>query len=117
MHGKWIRINDQTPDNITYESWKKDGTGIGYTLNKKDTVFMELLTIENINDTLFLKVTGVNESPTLFKFTTLTDSLFICENDRNEFPKKIKYWKHQNYLNAEVSDNTIKINFKFKRLK
>ncbi|CAM1347733.1 MULTISPECIES: DUF6265 family protein [Tenacibaculum] len=113
--GKWQRINDK-PNQITYENWNSSYKGSGFTLKKGDTIFKEILTIETINDTLHLKVTGVNNKPTLFKFIQQTDSSFICENKLNEFPKKIKYWKNNSNLHAQVSNDSFKIDFTFKKL-
>lgn len=73
------------------------------------------MSIVSINDTLFLKAEGVNETPTLFKFTQQTDTSFICENPKNEFPKKILYYKDNNQLKAEVSSEDFKIDFVFER--
>ena len=113
--GSWERLNNK-PNHLTYEMWHSDFKGIGYTLKDKDTVFKEILAIESINDTLFLKVTGVNELPTLFKFISQTDTSFTCENKQNKFPKKIAYWKHHKKLHAQVSNEDFKIDFSFKSL-
>lgn len=99
--GKWTRLND-TQEKKTYEIWNSDFKGMGYTIKEKDTVFKEILSVVSIQDTLFLKVVGVNEKPTLFKFISQTDSSFVCENSNNEFPKKIQYWKVNDTLKARV---------------
>lgn len=89
--GKWIRTN--ADDSIkTYENWRMDFTGFGLSLKGKDTTFFEQLRVLEKNDSLFLEVSGVNEIPTLFQFTEQTETFFVCENLRNEFPKKIKYY-------------------------
>ncbi|WP_431164464.1 hypothetical protein [Tenacibaculum halocynthiae] len=113
--GKWQRINDK-PNQITYENWNSNYKGSGFTLKKGDTIFKETLSIETINDTLYLKVTGVNKHPTLFKFIQQTDSSFVCENQLNDFPKKIRYWRNNTNLNALVSNDNFKIDFTFKKL-
>lgn len=111
--GDWIRTNNKK-GSITYEFWKSDFTGLGFTLKDKDTTFKEILSIVNVKDTLFLKVEGVNEESTFFKFTHQTDTSFICENAKNEFPKKITYYKENNLLKAQVSSEDFKIDFIFK---
>ena len=116
LHGKWERVNNK-PNKQTFEFWSKDLTGLGFTLQKKDTVFKEKMHIVNLKDTLYLKVEGVNEQPTFFKFTNQTDSSFVCENSKNDFPKKIKYYLEYNYLKAEVSNDNVSIDFVFKRIK
>ncbi|WP_157663311.1 hypothetical protein [Polaribacter sp. SA4-12] len=112
--GNWIRVNDKEGV-ITYEMWNSSLKGLGYTLKEKDTTFKETLSIVTIKDTLFLKVEAVNENPTLFKFTQQTDSSFVCENEKNEFPKKIKYYLENDQLKAIVSSDDFKIDFIFER--
>ena len=114
MQGKWIRLGDK-PGKITYEIWKNKN-GLGFTLQEKDTVFKEIMSIVNIKDTLFLKVVGVNENPTLFKFTHQTDTSFVSENPKNEFPQKIYYYLENKQLKAEVSNSDFKIDFVFEKL-
>ena len=113
--GNWIRTNDA--DSLkTYETWRKDFSGIGLTLKGRDTTFFEKMEIVSKNDSLFLKVSGVNETPTLFKFTSQTDTSFVCENPKNEFPKKIKYYLENQQLKAVVSSDGFSIDFAFKKL-
>ena len=110
--GYWNRVNDQ-PEKKTFEIWRSDFTGIGYTMQGKDTTFVEILSIEEINDTLYYKVVGVNENPTLFKFTEQTETSFTCENPENEFPKKIQYSLENNQLKAVISAGEDAIEFVF----
>ncbi|WP_298884607.1 hypothetical protein [uncultured Polaribacter sp.] len=112
--GDWVRINDKK-GSTTYEKWDANLKGIGYTLTEKDTTFKEILSIINLKDSLYLKVEGVNEKPTLFKFTHVTDTSFICENKQNDFPKKINYFLKNNQLNAIVSADDFKIEFVFNK--
>lgn len=112
--GDWIRINDK-PDQVTYEIWKEDFTGLGITLKEKDTTFKEILSIVSINDTLTLKVEGVNETPTLFQFTSQTDTSLVAENPTHDFPTKIKYWLENKQLKAHVSNNQFGIDFIFEK--
>jgi len=113
--GSWERINDET-GKTTIENWKSDFTGIGYTLKDTDTVFKEILNIVELNDTLHLKVTGVNEKPTLFKITSQTDTSFVAENPTHDFPTKINYWLENEQLKAHVSNNEFGIEFVFKKV-
>jgi hypothetical protein len=66
---------------------------------------------------LYLQVIGVNENPTLFKFTQQTDSSFICENKLNDFPSKINYFLKNKKLNAIISNKETKIEFVFEQQK
>ncbi len=112
LFGKWERINSK-PNKVTYEFWDHDFKGIGFTLKGKDTTFKEILSIVSIQDTLFYKVVGVNPKPTLFKFTSQTKTSFICENPKNEFPKKIEYKLENDTLKARVSNPDFGIDFLF----
>ena len=111
-----IRVNNK--DRLTtYETWQKDFSGIGLTLKGKDTTFFEKMEIINVNNALILEVSGVNETPTLFKFTHQSDTSFVCENPENEFPKKIKYWIDNELLKATISNADFKIEFIFEKAK
>lgn len=110
--GNWQRVNDK-PNEKTFEHWKGDLTGNGYTLSENKRIFEENLRIITRKDTLYLEVTGVNQTATLFQFTSQTDSSFVCENPKNEFPKKIKYWLEKDTLRALVSSKDFNIDFNF----
>ncbi len=112
--GSWCRVNDK-PNRKTFEIWDANFKGFGYTLKEKDTVFKEHMEIVLKRNVLFLKVEGVNEVPTFFKFTSQTYTSFVCENPKNEFPKKIKYYLENDFLKAEVSNPDYKIDFVFKK--
>ena len=114
--GSWERINDENNSN-TFENWKSDFTGIGYTLKESDTVFKEIMSIVSLNDTLRLKVEGVNEQPVFFKFTSQTDTSFVAENPTHDFPTKINYWLENEQLKASVSNKEFSIEFIFEKLK
>ncbi len=113
--GNWIRLND-TEGNKTYETWKNDFTGMGLTIKNGETVFNEQMSILEINDTLHLKVSNVNETPTYFKFTSQTDTSFVCENPKNEFPKKIHYFIENKQLKAIISTDDFRIDFVFEKI-
>ncbi len=114
--GEWKRLNDK-PGSQTYEMWNTNLVGMGYTIKDKKRSFQEILSIISIKDTLYLEVKGVNEKPTLFKFTNQTDTSFVCENPENEFPKKIKYILDNKQLKASVSDDDFRIDFIFEPTK
>jgi hypothetical protein len=84
-------------------------------LKNNDTIFKEILSITSINDTLTLKVEGVNESATLFKITNQTDTSFVAENPTHDFPTKIKYWLENKQLKAHVSNKEFGIDFVFEK--
>lgn len=113
--GHWKRLNDK-PEHQTYETWNTNFTGFGYTKKGNNTTFSEQMRILNKKDTLYLEVTGVNEQPTLFRFTAQTDTSFVCENLQNEFPKTIHYFIENQQLNAVVSNDDFRIDFVFDKI-
>lgn len=113
--GEWKRLDDK-PGNQTYEMWNTNLVGMGYTITAGKRSFQETLAIITIKDTLYLEVSGINEKPTLFKFTEQTESSFVCENPLNEFPKKIKYFLDDKQLKAIVSADDFRIDFIFDRV-
>ncbi len=110
--GKWERVNEK-PGKSTFDFWNKDLTAIGFTLKESDTIFKEIMSIVTIKDTLHLKIEGVNEKPTLFKFTQQTDTSFVCENQENEFPKKIHYFLDKQQLKCKISNEEFYVDFVF----
>ncbi len=100
----WVRENDTKGQN-TFENWTKFSTneyrGNGFTLKN--------------NKNWKLEVVGVNPQSTYFNFTSQTQTGFICENKKNDFPKKISYNYVKGKLIAEISDESRKIQFNFKR--
>ena len=117
--GNWTRTNDKI-GRQTFESWQKIDSdnyiGLGYTLENSDTIFKENLRIIRINNIWKLEVRGVNLEMTPFYFTKQTDTSFICENQANEFPKKIEYSISKNILRAIISDDNSEIPFIFEKL-
>lgn len=120
LKGKWQRIND-APGKTTYESWhpSHDGKwiGLGYTMHESDTVFKENLSIYYDNNSWNLKVTGVNDDPTIFKIIELTEQSFKAVNPKNEFPKEIYYQLSTDTLKAYVKADSMKIDFIFSKIK
>lgn len=113
--GSWKRTND-TPGNETFESWNANFQGTGYTFKNGAKTFSEVLEILSKNDSLYLKVSGVNEKPTLFKFISQTDSSFVCENKKNDFPKRITYMKDGKQLKAIIANDEFRMDFIFDRI-
>ncbi|MBU3010627.1 hypothetical protein KO506_04390 [Polaribacter vadi] len=113
--GEWKRLNDK-PGSQTYEIWNTNLVGMGYTMKGKTRSFQEILSIITIKDTLYLEVKGVNEKPTLFKFIEQTDTSFVSENPKNEFPNRIKYILDNKQLKASVSSDDFRIDFIFDKV-
>ena len=55
------------------------------------------------------------KTPTFFKFTQQTGTSFVCENPKNEFPKKIKYYLQNAQLKAIISTDDFRIHFVFEK--
>ena len=117
--GNWERTNDEAGQK-TFENWRKDSAeiyiGEGFTLAENDTIFIEDLKIMKIDDIWNFEVTGVNESPTYFKFINDTENSFTCENKLNDFPKTIMYSFDNNMLTVIISDDSNKIIFSFVKI-
>ncbi|NOQ27051.1 MAG: hypothetical protein GQ564_16945 [Bacteroidales bacterium] len=118
--GRWHRINEK--DGMeTYEIWNKINNtkyvAIGFTLQNSDTIWKENIKLIKSDEDWNFEVIGKGESnPTIFKLTEIDKESFTCENEMNEFPKKIKYFKNENNITAVISGGEMKIPFEFERL-
>ena len=91
--------------------------GIGFTLQNNDTIWKENIKLIKSNEDWNFEVAGKGEtSPTIFKLTNIDNDSFTCENELNEFPKKIKYFKNENKIIAVISGGEMKVLFEFERL-
>ena len=117
--GDWERTNEPE-GNHTFEHWKViDSTslvGHGYTLQGKDTVFNERMTLHKQNDIWMLSIVGPNETPTLFKVTSQKTNSFTAQNPENEFPKEIKYFYFDDVLTAKISAEKTEVSFIYWRI-
>lgn len=114
--GKWIRTNNKET-NKTYEAWNSNFKGLGFTLLEKDTTFVENMRIISNKENLYLQITGIGETPTFFAFTQQSDNSFTVENNKNQFPKKIKYTLEKDTLKTVISNNDFSVDFKFVKVK
>lgn len=105
--GDWRRINDAEGEQ-TFEYWEADVSGgligKGFTISAGDTVFMEHLSLENIEGVMNYVVRNVNPEPTAFSCVWLDDSSFVCNNELNPFPKNISYSLQGDTLVAIIDD-------------
>lgn len=117
--GRWERTNSDEGKK-TYESWTKSSineyNGKGFTIQNEDTIFKEELRIIKINEIWNYEVSGVHENPILFHFTSQSENSFVCENEKNEFPKKIEYSIAGNKLTAKISDGETVVLFIFEKI-
>jgi hypothetical protein len=115
--GNWERINEKEGKQ-TYENWVKlnDGAyrGIGFTIKDNDTVWQESIWLNKASETWNFEVKGKSDPmPTVFMVTAIEEGSFICENEENEFPKKIRYSKGENGIVAAISGGDMEILFEF----
>ena len=118
--GNWHRINEKDGKE-TYEIWnKKTNTeyiGVGFTLQNNDTIWKEDIKLIKSDDDWNFVVAGKGKTnPTIFKLTMIENESFTCNNELNEFPKKIKYSKNENKIIAVISGGEAKVLFEFERL-
>lgn len=118
--GKWERTNEKE-GTLTIELWSKltdsEYAGFGATLQDGDTLWYENIKLVKSNNLWNFEVTGQGESsPTVFQLTGIEKGRFTSENDQNEFPKKIEYFRSGNGLKALISGGEMEIKFDFKRI-
>ncbi|MFZ1805578.1 MAG: DUF6265 family protein [Cyclobacteriaceae bacterium] len=117
LKGHWERINIKE-GRSAHERWEvvndQELKGWGVSFRGMDTSFMEVLRIVEKDDTLYY-VADVpeNPDPVFFKFTSLTENGFICENQEHDFPKKIEYQLQGDTLKAITSADGKELVFEF----
>lgn len=116
--GDWTRTNGKT-ELTTTESWEKLSDSIykGHGISKKngETIFREDLRLVKKDDNWIYEVVGVNVDTTNFIITSFSSKSFSAENLKNPFPKQIDYKYENGKLVAEISDDSKKIVFEFRR--
>lgn len=119
LQGHWKRINEEEGKE-TNEIWKKKNDlefyGLGFTMKNNDTIWMENIKLVRKDAGWNFEVTGKGDTiPTIFNLTKIGKESFISENDQNEFPKKIHYYKNGEKLTAIISGGGMEIPFEFER--
>ena len=115
--GSWKRVGEKGGKQ-TYETWNKedDSTYIGMscTLKNGDTTWREDIVLSLNEDSWDFAVSLMgNDEPTVFNLTTIEKEKFICENEANDFPKKIEYHREGKNLNAVISGGGPSIPFNY----
>ncbi len=118
--GLWKRMNEKSGIE-TFEIWKKNNpteySGIGFTLQNRDTVKQERILLKKTKDKWYLIVEIPEESArVLFTVKEIKNNEFTCVNNKNDFPKTIKYWIHDERLFAKVSNEEMEIPFEFEKV-
>ncbi len=117
LEGTWSRT-DAKPGHSAREVWRKTSgdtyQGLGVSLKGQDTTFVEKLKIV-VKDGGIFYVADVpeNPQPVYFRFTSLTESSFVCENPAHDFPKKISYSLEGSKLKAAISGDGKEMSFVF----
>ncbi|MDR2236112.1 MAG: DUF6265 family protein [Chryseobacterium sp.] len=119
LAGKWKRSNEQAGKE-TFENWNKisptEYSGIGFTLQKGDTINQETMKLVNHNGEWSLLVkTPEEKQPTEFRMTEMKNNEFVCINDSLDFPKRIQYQSEGKKLKAVISNEKMKIPFEFEK--
>jgi hypothetical protein len=118
--GQWQRTNEK-PGKKTIERWVKitslEFRGNSFTLQNKDTIWQENVRLMKDKQKWIYEVTQKNEiTSTAFILTNIGKASFVCENELNEFPKKIIYKRDGSKLYAEISAGETTIPFEFKKV-
>jgi hypothetical protein len=53
------------------------------------------------------------KNSTIFRITAMTENGFVCENNQNDFPKKIEYAYNGTNINAVISGGGPEIPFNY----
>lgn len=119
--GDWQRANE-TEGKSTFEHWEKINDSLykslAYTMKDQDTIWLEHVSLTKINETWSFDVKGKGDSKiTSFLVSEMDAESFSCVNDKNEFPKKISYFKNGTNIRAEISGGDMMIPFEFDRIK
>jgi hypothetical protein len=117
LKGYWQRINVKE-GRSAHERWEEVSNqelkGWGVSMRGNDTVFMEVLRIV-VKDGSLYYVADVpeNPNPVFFKFTSMDENGFTCENPEHDFPKKIEYQLRGDSLKAITSGDGKELVFDF----
>ncbi len=119
LTGTWNRTNVK-PGHSGREEWKKSSvselSGSGISMKGKDTVVTEKIKIVIIEDTIYY-VADVPENKGLvyFKFVSISEKSFVCENPHHDFPKMVAYTFDGKVLKATISGNGKSIDYLFEK--
>ena len=122
--GNWENISEESQ---SYENWirKNDSTftSFNYTTVKKDTVFAEVITLQERNEEMFMKVAVPNQNDAksiIFKLISSEDGIFTFENKKHDFPTRINYSNPEHgtlhaWIEGTVKGEDRKVDFTFTR--
>lgn len=117
LKGHWERIN-MKEGRSAHERWEvtenDELKGWGVSLHGLDTAFVEVLRVV-MKDGVLHYVADVpeNPSPVFFKFVSIAEDGFVCENPEHDFPKRIEYQLRGDSLKAITSGDGKELVFDF----
>jgi hypothetical protein len=108
LTGTW---ENKSPGGSMYETWTKisenELSGKSYVIQGKDTIVFETIKLIQEQDSMFFIPTikdQNNDLPVRFTLKTISDTEFVFENPKHDFPQMVTYQKiHADSLVAEVS--------------
>jgi hypothetical protein len=125
LEGTWKMTTKRV---AIYEEWKKINEHYlqnrGYMVTGNDTVTNERVALTNTEDGIFYTSTVEdqnNKQPVAFKMTKAENNMFVFENPKHDFPKRIVYkLATPDSLHAFIDDGTEagkKQNFYYKKIR
>lgn len=121
LKGQWERIN-MKEGRSAHERWevteKEELKGWGVSMHGADTAFVEILRVV-VKDGVLYYVADVpeNPNPVFFKFVSIAEDGFVCENPEHDFPKRIEYQLKGDSLKAITSGDGKELVFEFVKSK
>jgi hypothetical protein len=103
---------------LTIEKWEmQDGrmSGLGFTMDGVDTVFLEEMAIEKRGDSLYFTADPNTATHAVTFSAVQTHKRDITfRNDEHDFPTSIRYYLDEKVLKAEVAGTKDTIHFEFR---
>jgi hypothetical protein len=102
LEGTWVdrkTFGFKQPPNYIVEKWQSypdSLSGAGYSVTGADTILMEYISIQMINDKLTYIARPKGQSMVSFTITESGNGKFVFENKANDYPQKLTYQKMPN---------------------
>jgi hypothetical protein len=99
LEGTWVdrkTFGFKQPPQFVVEKWESypdSLSGAGYSVTGTDTVLMEYISIQMINDKLTYVARPKGQSMVSFTLISSGDGKFVFENKANDYPQKLTYQK------------------------
>lgn len=102
LEGTWVdrkTFGFKQPPQYVVEKWKSypdSLSGAGYSVTGTDTVLMEYISIQMINDKMTYVARPKGQAMVSFTMISGSDGKFVFENKANDYPQKLTYQKRPN---------------------